>query len=210
VKKKMPIVTHEDEILLARLDVELAQIFSKLAKKISGLGNAEKSLGELYQDYTKELQLYVRKMRDKSKQMEILAREERSGVEKSDVNDFKKNILDVDEQIKMLEGYYDRMKDLAIQKKNLIKKMDDYSKLTVNNAKIRKAIVELGLKIEKDKNKMIAANDMSKNEDKLKDYEREFERSKKELDKKWEQVVEERSEVNNFWQALKDSIDNFE
>jgi len=44
----------------------------------------------------------------------------------------------------------------------------------------------------------------------LKDIEREFERSKKELGKKWEQILEERAEVNEIWMSLKDSIDNFE
>ncbi len=206
----MPIVTHEDEIELAKLDVEVAQIFTKLAHKIDSLGSQENKLGEMYQSYGKDLQLYLRKLRDKSKQMDVLAREEHSGVDSSEVTEVKKTIHDVDDQIKMIEGFYDRLKDLALQKKGLTKKMQEYSKLVVDNAKIRKKIVMLGLKIEKAKNKMVAAESISSDEDKMKDIEREFERSKKELAKKWEQILDERSEVNEAWKGLKESIDEFE
>jgi hypothetical protein len=205
-----PIITHEDEILLAKIDVEVADMFGKLAGKINKISDFERSLGELYQDYTKDLQEYVRKMRDKSKQMETLAREERSGIEKGEVDGYKKIITDVDEQIKMLEGYYTAIKDLASIKKSLTKRMDEYVKLVDHNAKIRREIVEIGLKIEKDKNKMVAAESISKNEDKLKDTEREFERSKKEMEKKWEQISEERGEVNAMWKAFKTAVDEFE
>ena len=107
----MPIVTHEDEIELAKLDVEVAQIFTKLAHKIDSLGSQENKLGEMYQSYGKDLQLYLRKLRDKSKQMDVLAREEHSGVDSSEVTEVKKTIHDVDDQIKMIEGFYDRLKE---------------------------------------------------------------------------------------------------
>ena len=206
----MPIVTHEDSIELARLDVEVAHLFTKIAHKINSLGSQEKKLGEMYQSYGKDLQVYLRKLRDKSKQMDVLSREDNSGVDSEDVAECKKKIHDVDDQIKMLEGFADRLKDLSLQKKGLTKKMEEYSKLVVHNAKIRKHIVLIGLKIEKAKNKMVAAESISKDEDRMKDVDREFERSNKELAKKWEQIIEERSEVNETWNALKDSIDEFE
>ena len=118
-------------------------------------------------------------MRDKSKQMDVLSREDRSGVSKKEVDQYKKRIAEVEEQIKMVEGYFDRLKDLALQKAGMTKRMQEYSKLVITNAKVRKKIVDIGLKIEKEKNKMVAAESISKNEDKLKDIEREFERSKK-------------------------------
>ncbi|QEE14721.1 hypothetical protein DSAG12_00536 [Promethearchaeum syntrophicum] len=206
----MPIVTHEDAIELAKLDVEVAHLFTKIAHKINSLGSQEKKLGEMYQSYGKDLQEYLRKLRDKSKQMDVLSREEHSGVESEDVADCKKKIHDVDDQIKMIEGFYDRLKDLSLQKKGLTKKMEEYSKLVVHNAKIRKQIVMLGLKIEKSKNKMVAAESISTDEDKMKDIDREFERSNKEIYKKWDQIMDERGEVNQCWSALKDSIDEFE
>ena len=206
----MPIVTHEDAIELARIDVEVAQLFTKLAHRINSLGSQEKKLGDMYQSYGKDLQVYLRKLRDKSKQMDVLSREANSGVDPEEVSDCKKKIQDVNDQIKMIEGYFDRLKDLALQKKGLTKKMEEYSRLVIHNAKIRKSIVLIGLKIEKAKNKMIAAESISKDEDKMKDVDREFERSNKELAKKWDQIIDERSEVNQVWNALKDSIDEFE
>ena len=206
----MPIVTHEDAIELSKLDVEVAHLFTKIAHKINSLGSQEKKLGEMYQSYGKDLQVYSRKLRDKSKQMDVLSREENSGVESEDVAECKKRIHDVDDQIKMIEGFYDRLKDLSLQKNGLTKKMLEHSKLVIHNAKIRKSIVLLGLKIDKAKNKMVAAESISGDEDKMKDIDREFERSNKELAKKWDQILDERGEVNQVWNALKDSIDEFE
>jgi len=199
----MPIVTHEDAIELAKLDVEVAHLFTKLAHKINNLASQEKKLGEMYQSYGKDLQEYQRKLRDKSKQMDVLSREDNSGVESEDVSECKKRIHDVNDQVKMIEGFYDRLKDLSLQKKGLTKKMVEHSKLVIHNAKIRKSIVMLGLKIE------IAAESISGDEDKMKDIDREFERSNKEVAKKWDQILDERSEVNQVWNALKDSIDEF-
>ncbi|TFH31122.1 MAG: hypothetical protein E4G98_00725 [Promethearchaeota archaeon] len=206
----MPIVTHQDEYLLSKIDVELAHELSGLARGINQISSHEKKLGELYQNYTKELEKYVRKLRDKSKQMDVLAREDRSGINEAEVKEFKKRITTVDDQIKMLEGYYDRIKDLSLQKVTLTKRMDEYAKLMIIHAKNRKSIVDIGLNIEKEKSKMVAAESISRNEDKLKDLDREYERSKRELEKKWAQLEEERSEVNQLWKALKDAIDSFE
>ncbi len=95
-----------------------------IAKKIETIADAEKKMGELYQSYSKDLGAYVRRMRDKSKQMEVLAREERSGIEDVDVKEYKARIQSVDDQIKKIEGYYDRLKDLSLQKKGMIKIID--------------------------------------------------------------------------------------
>jgi len=192
------------------LDVELADVIKRIGRKIAQLSAKEKDLGNSYQEYSKILADYVHKMRDKSKQMEVLAREERSGIEDGEVADFKKKITATEEQMKKIENYYDRLKDLAVHKESITVKMDEYAGLIIENAKIRKKIVEFGLRIEKEKNKMIAADSLSKLEDELKDTEREFERSKKELEKKWEQVQQEKNEINGMWIALKGAVDKFE
>ncbi|MHA1601608.1 MAG: hypothetical protein ACTSVU_09425 [Promethearchaeota archaeon] len=203
-------MTHEDEKLLARIDLEAAKIHDKLADKIHTISGAEKHLGELYQDYSKVMTVYVRKLRDKSKQMEVLAREERSGINDDEVKSVKSRVLRMDDKIKMVEGYYDRLKDLALQKKGMIKRMKEYDNLIRVNAKLRNTIVNLGLKIEKEKSKMVAADSLSRTEDTLKDVEREFERNKKDLDKKMAQLEEEQAEVNKIWNALKNCIEDFE
>jgi hypothetical protein len=196
--------------LLARLDVDIANTIRDLGKKIASLSDHEKHLADQYNDYSKALTDYLRKMKDKHKQMDTLAREDKSGIHDTDVKEYKKRVDYVEEQIKMFEGYYDRMKDLALQKKTLIKKMDEYADMVVATAKIRKNIIDLGLKIEKDKDKMVAADNLNKREDALKDAEREFERSKKETEKKWDLWMQERQEVNGKWKALKEIIDEFE
>jgi prefoldin subunit 5 len=206
----MPIVTHEDEILLAKIDGEIALTIKALSKKIAGIAEQEKKLSDSYNDYSKALTDYGRKMRDKHKQMDTLAREERSGIQMTEVKEYKKRIDELDDQIKMIVGYYDAMKDLAIQKRNMIAKMDEYADNIIATAKVRKEIIDIGLKIEKDKEKMIAADNLNKREDQLKDAEREFERSKKELEKKWELLGQEKAEVNQKWQNLKKCIEDFE
>ena len=206
----MPIVTHEDELVLSKLDIEVARQRKNIISRIKKIRKQEEKLGNLYQKYTKDLQDLARKMRDKMKQMEILAREDRSGITDSDVTEFKEDVKDVEDRIQAIEIYYDRIKDLALQKQGIIDRMDEYISMVVPHSKLREDIVELGLKIEKEKNKMVAADSLSKLEDKLKDKQREFDRSKHELHKKWEQVQEERDEVNKMWLALKDSIEGFE
>ncbi len=205
-----PIITHEDEKLLASLDVDIAKQFKSLSKNIKKIKKRERKLGEEYQDYTKELKAYVRIMKDKEKQLEILAREKSSGVSQEEIDEYKKRIQDETDKIKMIEGYYDRLKDLALAKETIISTMREYSDLLKDNSDIREEIVDLGLDIEKAKNKMVAAGKISEIEDEIKDVEREFERSKKELDKKWSQLEDERAEVNGLWHALKDSIGDFE
>jgi uncharacterized protein YdiU (UPF0061 family) len=206
----MPIVTHEDEIALAKIDGEVALALKSVSKKITELASEETKLANMYQSYSKLVREYAMRLRDKSKQMDTLAREERSGIEKKEVDAINKKVLNVDEQIKKIEGYYDRMKDLAVHKSGLTKRLDEYADLIVENAKIRKKIVELGLKIEKEKSKLVVADNLEKLENERKDIERDFERSKKELDKKWDQLVQERSEVNTMWISLKDATDGIE
>ena len=206
----MPIITHEDAIELANIDLKLAKQFSSLSNDMNGIRKQEEKLADSYHKYSKDILEYVSQMKDKLKQLEILMREKASGITEKEVSDHKKKVAETTEKNKMIEGYFDRLKDLVVEKGNLTKVMDEYSKLIVEQAKIRKSVVGFGLKIEKEKNKMVAADNISKTEDKLKDTERQFERVTKELGKKWEQVLEVRGEVNTVWKGFKNSIDDFE
>ncbi len=206
----MPIITYEDEKLLGRLDIEVARQYNTIASRIKQITKQEVKLGDSYQKYTKDLQDLTRKMRDKSKQMEILAREDRSGVSDTEVKAFKSQVASVDDRIKAIEIYSDRIKDLALQKQGIIDRLQEYTSMVVPFARLRQEIVDISLRIEKEKNKMVAADTLSKLEDKMKDKQREFDRSKNELQKKWSQVDDERAEVNKMWHALKDCVDDFE
>ncbi|MCP4762845.1 MAG: hypothetical protein GY870_13785 [archaeon] len=177
-----------------------------MAGKEKTIAAAEVKIADLYGDYCRFLGNYVRKLRDLSKQLDILSREERSGITSVDVTHNKDKVSHIDEIIEKKEKYYDKLKDVAIQKKSLLIKRIEYADLSVIVAKYRKQIVGVGMKIEEAKNKMIPADKVAGTETKLKDLEREFERAKKDLMKKDEQLEKEREEVNVMWGALKGTI----
>jgi predicted nucleic acid-binding Zn-ribbon protein len=203
----MPIVTHEDEKILSNLEIEIAKMMKDMSGKEKDIAAAEMKIADMYGDYCRFMGTYVRKMRDLSKQLEILSREERSGITKGEVDKNKAQIAHIDSIIGRKEKYYDKMKDLAVQKKSLLEKRVELAELLITSAKIRKEIVDIGLKIEEAKNKMIPAEKVATVEQRLKDLEREFERSKKDLEKKDEQLEKERAEVNTMWASIKATID---
>ncbi|MHA1112478.1 MAG: hypothetical protein ACTSRE_15390 [Promethearchaeota archaeon] len=199
----MPIVTHEDEKLLSNLEIEVAHMLKQMSSKEKSISHAEKKLADQYGDYTRFMGIFVRKLRDLSKQLEILSREDRSGITKEEVEDNKGYVRHLDSTIDLKEKYYDKLKDLAIQKKSLLEKRVEYANIMIEIARIRKKVVDAGLRIESAKNKMVAAEKIASTESKLKDLEREYNRKKKDLVKKSEQLEKERDEVNEMWEQLK-------
>ncbi|MBN2155093.1 MAG: hypothetical protein JW776_03550 [Candidatus Lokiarchaeota archaeon] len=199
----MPIVTHEDEKMLSALEIEIAHMMKQMSNREKSIASAEKKLADQYGDYTRFMGIFVRKLRDLSKQLEILSREDRSGISKDEVEDNKEYVRHLDSAIDIKEKYYDKLKDLAIQKKSLLEKRMEYADIMVDIAKIRRKVVDAGLKIEAAKNKMVAAEKIASTEMKLKDLEREYNRKKKDLQKKGEQLEKERDEVNAMWENLK-------
>lgn len=199
----MPIVTHEDEKLLSNLEIEVAHMLKQMSSKEKSIAGTEKKLADQYGDYTRFMGIFVRKLRDLSKQLEILSREDRSGITKDEVEDNKQWVHHLDNAIDLKEKYYDKLKDLAIQKKSLLEKRVEYAAIMIEIARIRKKVVDAGLRIESAKNKMVAAEKIASTESKLKDLEREYNRKKKDLVKKSEQLEKERDEVNEMWEQLK-------
>ena len=124
-------------------------------------------------------------------------------ITKDDVNDHKEWVRHLDSAIDLKEGYYDKLKDLAIQKRSLLEKRIEYADIMISIARLRKKVVDAGIKIETAKNKMVAAEKIASTESKLKDLEREYNRKKKDLMKKAEQLEKERDEVNEMWDQLK-------
>ena len=204
----MPIITTEDEKQLANLEVEIANMMKNLSQKEKLIAAAEVNIANMYAKYSRFLGLYVRKLRDLSKQLEILSREERSGITKEEVSRNKNMVNHIDDVIEVKESYFDKLKDLAVQKKSLLVKRVEYADIMINTAKLRKKMVDIGLKIETAKNKMIPAEKVQSIEMRLKDITREFDRSKKDLTKKDEQLEKEREEVNEMWVSLKEVINS--
>lgn len=204
----MPIITTEDEKQLANLEIDIADMMKDLSQKEKSIAAAEVNIADMYAKYIRFLGLYVRKLRDLSKQLEILSREERSGITTEEVSRNKNMVNHIDDVIEVKESYFDKLKDLAVQKKSLLVKRVEYADILINTAKLRKKMVDIGLKIETAKNKMIPAEKVQTIEMKLKDISRDFERSKKDLIKKDEQMEKEREEVNEMWISLKDVINS--
>jgi hypothetical protein len=205
---KLPIITTEDEKQLADLEIDIANMMKNLSQKEKLIAAAEVNIADMYSKYIRFLGLYVRKLRDLSKQLEILSREERSGITTEEVSRNKNMVNHIDDVIEVKESYFDKLKDLAVQKKSLLVKRVEYADILINTAKFRKKMVDIGLKIETAKNKMIPAEKVQTIEMKLKDISRDFERSKKDLIKKDEQMEKEREEVNEMWVSLKDVINS--
>lgn len=204
----MPIITTEDEKQLANLEIDIADMMKDLSQKEKSIAAAEVNIADMYAKYIRFLGLYVRKLRDLSKQLEILSREERSGITTEEVSRNKDMVNHIDDVIEVKESYFDKLKDLAVQKKSFLVKRVEYADILINTAKLRKKMVDIGLKIETAKNKMIPAEKVQTIEMKLKDISRDFERSKKDLIKKDEQMEKEREEVNEMWISLKDVINS--
>lgn len=206
--RAIPIVTQEDQKILSDMEIEIAGMMKEISSKEEGISKAEEKLADLYNDYAKYLAKYVRKLRDLSKQIEILSREGKSGVTQEDVQFIKNQITHIDEKIEKFEKLYDRLKDLSIQKKSLWEKRNDYAEVVVTAAKFRTKMVETKFKIEEAKNKMLPAEKVASSETKYKDLEREFQRSQKEKEKKWENYEKEMVEVNALWKKFKEAIDD--
>jgi hypothetical protein len=194
--------------MLSSLEVEIAKMMREMSSREKEIASAEMNVANLYGKYCRFLGIYVRKLRDLSKQLDVLSREQKSGISQEEVQRNKEKVKHIDEVIEAKENYFDKLKDIAVQKKSLLTKRVEYADIMVIIAKLRKQIVNVGMKIEEAKNKMIPAEKIQGNEMKLKDFEREFERSKKDLAKKYEQFEKEREEVNEMWSALKNSISN--
>ena len=58
-----------------------------MSSKEKSIASAEKKLADQYGDYTRFMGIFVRKLRDLSKQLDILSREGRSGITKDEVED---------------------------------------------------------------------------------------------------------------------------
>lgn len=202
----MPIVTHQDEKILSSLEIEIAKMMQDMSKQERKIAKKEDKLADKYLDYNRFLEKYARKMRDLSKQLETLSREEKSGVTKDDVQFNKDRINHIEEKVEMQEKYYDALKDLILQKESLWEKRIEYSEILIDAAKLRNDIVDVGLKIEEAKNKMVPAEKVADKEMELKELQREFDRAQKDMEKKWEQLERERDEVNSIWKKIKDSI----
>ncbi|MHA1733875.1 MAG: hypothetical protein ACTSU5_18185 [Promethearchaeota archaeon] len=206
----IPIITSEDTRELAGQEMVLVKMIKSVIgqeKKMFGLVS---SWGDLLNKILMSKEKILRKKRDISKQMEILAREDKSEITRQDVDAFKNDINTEADLIEKKRVFAGALKDLAANSNSLIAKRGEYADAIQSLAKQRIKVISIFNKLEKAKNTMQVAEKLQGIEDSLKDAERDFERVKRDLEKKRESLRQEIDEINKNWLALKDSITEFQ
>jgi len=200
----MPIITHEDELDLARLENELVDKLEDHAKEQSKVIKAQKKLAENITDMNISRDSLNRTMRDVYKQMQMLAREHKSNVKEEDVDLMESLIRQNDTYIEANNKYLNALKDLAVRKDYLVEKKEEFAEALEEVADKREDVIKKALAVEKAKNKMIEGDKLNRLDQELNDIQREFDRARDILLKKIEQFLETRKEINELWLKLEE------
>ncbi len=201
-----PIITHEDELELAKLEKELVSQFKKLAKAQKSLISSQIKYAENITNANNIREMLNRTFRDVLKQMQTLAREHRSNIKDEEVNLYKDIISKNDGYIKANNIYLNAIKDLAVQKDYLVQKKEEFVESLAELANKRSIVIKKALDAEKAKNKLIDGDKLNILDQQLNDVQRDFDRARDIFIKKIYQFTEVRDEINTLWIKLKDTI----
>jgi hypothetical protein len=204
-----PIITHEDELELAKMEKELVSQLSKLAKAQRTLISSQEKYADNISKANIARDMLNRTFRDVLKQMQTLAREHRSNIKDEEVKLYQEIIRQNDEYIKANTTYLNAIKDLAVQKEYLIEKKEEFVEALSNVADKRSTVIKKALNVEKAKNKLIDGDKLNILDQELNDVQRDFDRARDILIKKIHQFKEVREEINALWLKLKDTIKEF-
>ena len=201
-----PIITHEDELELAKMEKELVSQFKKLAKAQSALIGSQKKYAENIAKTNNSRDMLNRTFRDVLKQMQTLAREHRSNIKDEEVKLYKEIIQKNDDFIKANNTYLNAIKDIAVQKEYFVQKKIEFVDALAEVADRRSDVIKKALDVEKAKNKLIDGDKLNILDQQLNDVQREFDRARDILLKRIYQFTEVRDEINTLWIKLKDII----
>jgi hypothetical protein len=201
-----PIITHEDELILAKTEKILVSQFKKLSRAQSSLISAQMKYAENISKANNTREMLNRTFRDVLKQMQTLAREHRSNIKDEEVKLFQEIIKENDTYIKSNNTYLNAIKDLAVQKEYLVAKKDEFIEALSNVANKRSVVIKKALDVEKAKNKLIDGDKLNILDQELNDVQRDFDRARDILLKKIHQFKEVRDEINALWLKLKDHV----
>ena len=201
-----PIITHQDELELAKTEKELVSQLKKVAKWQRSVVNSQKALADNIAKLNIAKQSLNRTFRDTLKQMQTLARESKSNIKDEEVKIFQEIIHENDGYIEANNKYINAIKDLAIKKDYLAIRKDLFANALSELASKRSGLIKKALSIEKTKNKMIEGSKLTTLENELSDLQRDYDRARNILLKEIEQFLQVRSELNDLWIKLKDSI----
>ena len=201
-----PIITHQDELELAKSEKELVSQFKKLSRAQSTLISSQKKYAENISKANITREMLNRTFRDVLKQMQTLAREHRSNIKDEEVKLFQEIIKENDAYIKGNNTYLNAIKDLAVQKEYLVAKKDEFVEALSDVANKRSVVIKKALDVEKVKNKLIDGDKLNVLDQELNDVQRDFDRARDILLKKIHQFKEVRDEINTLWLKLKDTV----
>jgi hypothetical protein len=201
-----PIITHEDELELAKFEKGLASEIRKMAKSQDNLIDSQKKYADNLRKVNVARDLLNRTFRDVLKQMQTLVREKRSNIKDEEVNLFQDIIHKNDDYIKVNNAYIDAIKDLALKKEYFITKKLEVADALGEVANIRSVVIKKALNLEKKKNDLIEGEKMHLLEAEVNDIQKEFDRARDVFLKKLHQFIQVRNEVDELWLKLKDTV----
>lgn len=201
-----PIITHEDELELASIEKELVNHMKKLAKTQNDLINSQKKYAENLAKANLAREMLNRTFRDVLKQMQTLVREKRSNIKDEEVQLYQDIIHKNNEYIGVNNTYIDAIKNLTLKKEYFITKKHEFADALSDVANKRSAVIKKALNVEKTKNKLVEGEKLKILDADFNDYQRDFDRARDVLLKKIHQFLEVRSELDDLWMLLKDSI----
>ncbi len=201
-----PIITHEDELELAKMEKEVVSQIRKLAKAQNTLIDSQKKYAENLKKATLTREMLNRAFRDVLKHMQTLVREKRSNIKDEEVKLFQDIIHKNDGYIEVNNKYIDSIKDIAVKKDYLVEKKYEFASALSEVANKRSIVIKRALSVEKKKNDLIEGEKMKLLESGLNDLQREFDRARDILIKKIDQFLQVKNEVDELWINLKNSI----
>ncbi len=202
----MPIITHEDELELAKMEKELVGQLKKLINAQSALISIQSKYAENITKANITREMLNRTFRDVLKQMQTLAREHRSNIKDEEVNLYREIITQNDKYIEGNKRYLNAIKDLAVQKDYLVEKKKEFANALSDVANKRSIVIKKALNVEKVKNKLVDGDKLNILDQELNDVQRDFDRSRDILIKKIHQFKEVKKEINTLWIKLKDTV----
>ncbi|MFX1411469.1 MAG: hypothetical protein ACFFA6_14045 [Promethearchaeota archaeon] len=202
----MPIITHEDELELAKMEKELVGHLKKLINAQSALISTQLKYAENITKANITREMLNRAFRDVLKQMQTLAREHRSNIKDEEVNLYREIINQNEKYIEGNKSYLNAIKDLAVQKEYLVEKKKEFADALSVVANKRSVVIKKALDVEKRKNKLIDGDEINILEQELNDVQRDFDRARDILIKKVHQFKEVKEEINALWVKLKNTV----
>ncbi|MFX1314942.1 MAG: hypothetical protein ACFE9T_03700 [Promethearchaeota archaeon] len=202
----MPIITHEDELELAKMEKDLVGHLKKLINAQSALISTQLKYAENISKANITREMLNRTFRDVLKQMQTLAREHRSNIKDEEVNLYREIINQNEKYIESNKSYLNAIKDLAVQKEYLVEKKKEFADALSVVANKRSIVIKKALDVEKRKNKLIDGDEINILEQELNDVQRDFDRARDILIKKVHQFKEVKEEINALWVKLKNTV----